>query len=142
MSNKLREYVKKIQFDKDWTIEEVAKSIGYSRVHLTKEMKKESSPDIERILFEKHRSILQSDSGVNHNDTKYVFNAETNRLISDLIEQLVAVTAKQNILTPIVYELYAEHRGDMLTKVVSELDNLIGIEARRLLETIQQKRNL
>jgi len=75
-------------------------------------------------------------------EDKYSFNAETNKLISEMIEQLVAVTAKQNILTPIIYELYAVHRNEMLTKVVRDLDTLVGSEAKRLLDLIEQKWNL
>jgi hypothetical protein len=120
------------------TIEEVAKSIGYSRVHLTKEMKKEASPDMERILIDKYKAILQNDSNGNQND-KYHFEADTSKLVSEMIEQVVAVTAKQNILTPIIYELYAAHRNEMMTRVVNEVDNMIASEVKRLLEIIQQK---
>jgi predicted transcriptional regulator len=76
------------------------------------------------------------------NGDKYKFQADTNKLVSEMIEQIVAVTATQNILKPIIYELYAAHRNEMMTKVVNELDNLIGFEAKRLLDLIQQKWNL
>jgi transcriptional regulator with XRE-family HTH domain len=72
-------------------------------------------------------------------DIKVRFEADPNKLISEMIEQTVAITATQNILKPIIYELYATHRSEMLTKTVNELDNLIASEAKRLLEIIQRK---
>lgn len=60
MSKNLREIVREIQFKKDWTIEQVAESIGYTRVHLTKEMKKDASPLIADLLIEKYKDILQN----------------------------------------------------------------------------------
>jgi len=41
MSNKLKDKVREIQFHKSFTIDQVAKSIGYSRPYLNKEMNKE-----------------------------------------------------------------------------------------------------
>lgn len=62
MSKELRNLVKKIQFLKNWTAEEVAKSVGYSRVHLQREMKKEEPSELEAILKAKHNDVLQSAS--------------------------------------------------------------------------------
>jgi transcriptional regulator with XRE-family HTH domain len=60
MAKTVAELVKELQFKKQWTIEEVAKSIGYSRVHLTNVMKKGDNPDIKAMLLEKHKDILQN----------------------------------------------------------------------------------
>jgi AraC-like DNA-binding protein len=60
MSKTLRDIVKEIQFAKDWTIEQVAKSIGYSRVHLTKEMAKGDNNELKTLLIDHHREILQN----------------------------------------------------------------------------------
>ncbi len=57
MSNKIREIVRQIQFKNDWTIAQVADSIGYSRVHLTRAIK-EGSDSVEKALMDKHRSIF------------------------------------------------------------------------------------
>ena len=59
MSNKLSQLVKDIKYKTDKTIEQIAESIGYSRVHLGREMKKEESPAIEELLNEKYRDVLQ-----------------------------------------------------------------------------------
>lgn len=67
MINKLKEIVKKIQFHTDLTIEQIAKSINYSRVHLSKEIKKGQNETIEKLLFEKYPDILQN---VTDNATK------------------------------------------------------------------------
>lgn len=64
MSKELRNLVKKIQFLKNWTAEEVAKSVGYSRVHLQREMKKQETSELEAMLKEKHHALLQNASNV------------------------------------------------------------------------------
>lgn len=64
MSKELRNLVKKIQFLKNWTAEQVAKSVGYSRVHLQREMKKEETSELEAMLKEKHSAVLQNASNV------------------------------------------------------------------------------
>ncbi len=64
MSNKLAEIVSDIQYLKDMTVEQVADSIGYSRVHLTREMKKEGGNDeIAEMLAKKHADVLHSVTG-------------------------------------------------------------------------------
>ena len=95
-ANTLRELVEEIQFKKRWTIEKVAASIGYSRVHLSKEMKRPTSPLL-KLLREKHNDILQnvsSNTEVNEPGMQYEIkdreNAQTvyklvesNRLIAE-----------------------------------------------------------
>jgi hypothetical protein len=62
VSNKLRQIVKEIQFKKDLTIEQIAQKAGYTRVHLTKELKKESSPKVEAKLLEVFKDSLHNDA--------------------------------------------------------------------------------
>lgn len=57
MSNRIKEIVKQIQFKNDWTVAQVAESIGYSRVHLTRAIK-EGSDFVEKALMDKHRSVF------------------------------------------------------------------------------------
>lgn len=61
-SNRLRQIIKEIQYKTDLTIEEIAKVAGYTRVHITKELKKESSPKVEARLLEAFQGILQNDA--------------------------------------------------------------------------------
>ncbi len=57
MSNRIKEIVRQIQYKNDWTVAQVAESIGYSRVHLTRAIK-EGSDSVEKALMDKHRSIF------------------------------------------------------------------------------------
>ena len=52
--------VDEIQFMTGWTREEVAKSIGYSRVHLQKEMKKPQSLHFEELASKKIQQLKQN----------------------------------------------------------------------------------
>jgi hypothetical protein len=61
MSNELKSLVDKIKFLKKWTVEDVAKSINYSRVHLTNAMAgRVAADDLVRQLKEKHSTLLDS----------------------------------------------------------------------------------
>lgn len=60
MSNILKDLVKEIQFRKNWTIEQVANSIHYSRVHLNREMKAGSNQELIDLLRSTHRDVLQN----------------------------------------------------------------------------------
>ena len=64
MSNELKQTVDKLKYLLDCGVEEIAKSIDYSRVHLTKQMKKDSNDEItnglNNLLLEKHRDTLQN----------------------------------------------------------------------------------
>ena len=63
MTKSLRYIVKEIQLKRGWTVEQVAESIGYSRVHLTREMqKKNENESLKQILIKEHsKSITSSD---------------------------------------------------------------------------------
>lgn len=60
MSNRLREIVKIVQLKKKWTLEQVAKSISYSRVHLGRLMKADAYHEVEDILAKKYADLLQN----------------------------------------------------------------------------------
>lgn len=105
MSKKLTEIVKKLQFLKDWTIEDVAKSIGYSRVHLTKEMKKSESSNLEELLLVKHHGILQNDSknktDILQNDSKKGISSDNvykDEYIQSLKDQIQILKEKNDDL--------------------------------------------
>jgi transcriptional regulator with XRE-family HTH domain len=61
LSNRLREISKIVQAKKGWTLGEVAESIGYSRGHLTRLFKDDNTEAVEKLLFEKHKGLLQND---------------------------------------------------------------------------------
>lgn len=83
MSKKLRRIVKKIQYDNDWTIEEVAQSVGYSRVHLTREMKKEDSLEMEKVLENKFGVMVQNVSSQNKPMDIIANLTESNRMLAE-----------------------------------------------------------
>lgn len=85
MSKKLRRIVKKIQYDNDWTIEEVAQSVGYSRVHLQREMKKQDSLEMEKVFEDKFGTVLQSVSNQSRNTPMDIIAnlTESNRMLSE-----------------------------------------------------------
>lgn len=61
MSNGLKELVTEIKFKGKYpSIEAVAQTIGYSRVHLNNEMAKPEKSDLEDLLRARHKDILQS----------------------------------------------------------------------------------
>lgn len=62
MSNSLKEIVKFVQLKNGWTLEQVAKSVGYSRVHLTRLMKEKKKSDVEDMILKKHASLFQNDT--------------------------------------------------------------------------------
>lgn len=88
MSKELKEIVKKIQFAKDWSMEQVASSIDYSRVHLAREIKKKEKSELEDKLIEKHKDVLHVVSNVSR-DTVSTGNKSSpavNKDLSSLIE--------------------------------------------------------
>lgn len=56
----MEEIVRRIKYVKALTTEQVADSIGYSRVYLTRVMKNEGSSDLEKILTEKYKDVFQN----------------------------------------------------------------------------------
>jgi len=71
----IRALVKAVQFKLGLTVEQVAEGIGYSRVHLSNEMKKKSSPAVEQALYKKYGEILQN---VSHGTPAAQSNAKPN----------------------------------------------------------------
>lgn len=97
-SKTLKEIVKEIQHKKEWTIEQVAISIGYSRVHLTKEMKKGTNDVLAAALIEKHGAILQNVTFEKLQDEKPASASSKDYRLAyeNLLEELV--TGKQGPL--------------------------------------------
>jgi hypothetical protein len=59
-SNRLRQIIKEIQYKRDLTIGQIAEFAGYTRVHLTKELKKGKSPKVEAKLMEVFKEDIQN----------------------------------------------------------------------------------
>lgn len=96
--NKLREIVKEIQYKKKMTVEQVAESIGYSRVHLTKEMKKGENGPLLKLLLDKHGDILQNVSREEMKEQPHPESPLSNITIDRFIEshlKLIAATEEQ-----------------------------------------------
>jgi transcriptional regulator with XRE-family HTH domain len=61
MTKSLRYIVKEIQLKRGWTVEQVAESIGYSRVHLTREMQKKTENEtLKQTLVKAHENVLST----------------------------------------------------------------------------------
>lgn len=87
MSNGLKDLVEEIQFRKKWTVAQVAESIGYSRVHLTREYKKQGRSELEDLLLAKHGKMLQN---VSHEKIKeeHLSAAGVNITLADYIAEI------------------------------------------------------
>jgi hypothetical protein len=93
MSKRLKELVEKIKYLSEYkTVEAVAGSIGYTRAHLTKEMKDEKESDLEKLLMEKHKDILQKESNITNRqdpppqDKAVIALVESNKDVSEGIK--------------------------------------------------------
>lgn len=64
MSNELKDLVKKIQFDTDKTLQEIAEEIGYSRAYFTNQINKGSNDELKALLLEKFN--LENEQKVLH----------------------------------------------------------------------------
>lgn len=140
MSKTLRDIVKEIQFAKDWTIEEVAKSIGYSRVHLTKEMAKGNNNELKKLLIEEHSGILQNVSnkpGGKFNNIN--LSIDKDEFQREVLEQIRQTRATVNILKLTVAKLAASKVGSEIEEELVKLEKLIDAEADRLLEKDKKK---
>lgn len=97
MSKNLTQIVKEIQFLKNWNVTQVAKSINYSRVHLSKEMKKDNE-QIKELLLAKHKDILQNviknTSNENNHDPLEGKNTDEWMVIRFLIHEVATIKAE------------------------------------------------
>jgi hypothetical protein len=143
MSKTLREIVKEIQFAKDWTVEDVAKSIGYSRVHLTKEMSKGDNSELKKLLLSKHADTLQnvsrSKSKGNDDNETLIINADLNKHLKDLTKDIVQTKATVNILKVTVAQLAATSAGKAIGTMLVELQKAIDEESDRLFSEMKKK---
>jgi hypothetical protein len=98
-SKSLKEIVKELQFLKKWTVEQVAESIGYSRVHLTKEMAKTGENDhLKKLLLDKHKDILNKKAST----------------VDDVDAFLVTTQIGQEAMLQTILEFLAEIGGGVL----------------------------
>lgn len=77
----LEQLVKEVQHRKNWRIEDVATSIGYTRPHLSREMRKDNR-EIAELILSKHTDIL-------HDVIKPVYDTDIStkdRIILQLVE--------------------------------------------------------
>lgn len=101
MSKKLKDIVKKLKHLKNWTVEDVAKSVDRTRVHLQKEMKAAESPIMEALLLQKHGGILQNVASNHTEELIEVLKAKSieekrilehhNRVLEDVIKANLTV---------------------------------------------------
>lgn len=134
MSKRLRDLVAKLQYKKGWTVEEVAKSIGYSRGHLTKEMAREGKSDIEVALIEKHAKILQNGSPEDFHIT-----GDLPELWEEMNKRIIRLEAKATVLTVSLAQALSNQTGKAIGSVSVELSKAIDEEANRLLAEQQKK---
>ena len=72
-------------------------------------------------------------------NTINIGDIELNAIINNLFEQQAALTANLKILRPIVEELYAAYKSEMLAKIRTEIGNLIDSEGERILSSLLSK---
>lgn len=125
MSNDLVVIVDRIKFLKKWTVEEVAKSIKYSRIHLQKEMKKPNgNAQLVRLLKEKHAALLNNQL----DDSGEVYGKVTLR------DKVTAHDALFAVLVPEIAALISRQTGEPVQALIKKLykaaedvnDDLIG----------------
>lgn len=126
MSKQLTQMVKKIQFEKELTIDEVAKSINYSRVHLQREMKKEGASPVIDILRNKYKDVIQNVSSENH-------GVNTNELIQ-AINRLTESTEK---IVQSNNEAVASNKG--VTEKVAETNMKLADTNAELVQLLKSK---
>lgn len=133
MSNKLRDLVEEIQYKHKMTVAQVAKSIDYSRVHLTKEMAKDSSP-LTELLIAKYGETLQNVSRETEDDKsiseKSIHNltesarmlAESNLILaknSKELTDLIKSTASDESKNPSILETRLADLQEWLIEVAA-----------------------
>lgn len=131
MSKTLEDYVKELQFKKKWTVEQVAKSIGYSRVHLTKEMKKGDNADLKRLLLDKHSDTLQNVS------ESIAVSGELNKIVGEMQERLLRAEAHIEVYESAIAGLQSD--GKDYSKRVSDLREQVRSAVNRRLDELRKK---
>ena len=119
MSKRLRQIVKKLQFEYNWTVEKVAQSVGYSRVHLTREMKKDDSTEIEKVFEVKYGDMIQNVSQQELVTPLLIINKLTDQNRT-LIDNNKTLTDNNKALV----DLHKE----FIEKIFSSLENNASIE--------------
>lgn len=152
MSNKLKITVGKLQYLLNYTVEQVAKSIDYSRVHLTKQMNKAADDDISeglnKLLSEKHKDTLQNVS-FELNDEEQVYitkrksiqvnNIDTGKTIGHIIQDLVLIKASIKIFGMELSELKSKQNKTSFSSEALALEKTIALEVDRLFDEENKK---
>lgn len=135
MSNRLRNFVNEIKQIKGWTIQEVADSIGYSREHLTKQMKI-GNDDMLFLLINKHPDIRLDDKGMG--DVKYItLNKETKDALSDLYERIIRAEGINGVLLETCASLLSEKTGRPVAVEASALRQAASLNAELILRELK-----
>jgi transcriptional regulator with XRE-family HTH domain len=133
LAKSLKDIVKEIQFRKNWTVEQVAGSIGYSRVHLTKEMSKGNNPSLIKLLFEKHNAALQNVS----RETVKV-EGDAGKIIGEHEERLLRIEAGMEVYESAIAGLLSEKKTDF-TKKVGELREAVRVAVNRRFDELDRR---
>lgn len=139
MSNKLQKTVDTLKYLLGYNVEEIAKSINYSRVHLTKQMKKETDDDttesLNTLLIEKHKEALQNATfEVQEDQANYIVAPKANvgKEIGFLRERNIILTASLNVLEQMVDKLVSDQTGTSIALVSGQRKQATEMEAKRL----------
>lgn len=126
MSKELYQMVKKIQFERNLTIEEVAESVGYSRVHLQREMKKEGPSPVIDILKNKYKDVIQN-----------VTPAENVVTSNELIQAITRLAESNEKIVQSNSEAIASNKG--VTQKVADTNSKLADTNAELVQLLKQK---
>lgn len=129
MSKELIQMVKKIQFEKELTIDEVAKSINYSRVHLQREMKKEGSSPVIDILRNKYKEVIQNVTPV-----EQVNNS------NELIQAITRLAESNERIVQSNSEAIASNKG--VTQKVADTNSKLADTNAELVQLLKAKSDI
>lgn len=116
------------------TVGKVADSIKYSRVHLTREMKKEEKSDLEDLLIQKHSKLFQNDSS----DSLHL-TGELEQIIGDLKEKAIRLEAQATVTIVSLAQVLSNQTGRAIGSVSVELSKAIDEEVNRILREQKKK---
>lgn len=126
MSKELHQMVKKIQFERNLTIEEVAESVGYSRVHLQREMKRDGPSPVIDILRNKYKEVIQ-----NVTPPENVVNS------NELIQAITRLAASNERIVQSNSEAIASNKG--VTQKVADTNSKLADTNAELVQLLKQK---
>lgn len=143
MANKLKDTVNKLQYLLKMTVEEVAMSIGYSRVHLTKQMNKKKDDDVTNslnsLLEDKHKGTLQNVSNEDQEDYITAKNTDVGKVLGRLLERQIYNSASISVLEQMVEKVVSDHTGKSIALVSGERKKAVQMESDRLFDEQRKK---